>query len=131
MDRTPRLTFDAILAIQSTMNKHDLPDIACLSGRIEADNKRVLRYLDRLPQRVDSLVEALQQTDLNEVRRLSEYLADASDDAGCDTVSYRAERVCEELKKPNNLRGVKRSVVRLIGACGSVRRAKKSDARVE
>ena len=102
------------------MNKHDLPDIARLSGRIEADNKRVLRYLDRLPQRVDSLVEALQQTDLNEVRRLSEYLTDASDDVGCDTVSYRAERVCEELKKPNNLRGVKRRRMKPGGACSQV-----------
>jgi len=102
---------------------HDLPDIARLGHRLAADNHRVARCIDRLPQRAEALVEAVRRTDVPEIRRLSENLAAASGSDGLDTVRYRAERVCEELKKPNNLRAIRHSVVRLIGACGGAARA--------
>ncbi len=100
----------------------DLPHIARLSTRLAADNTRVTRFIDRMAQRVDALLDALRQGDVGELRRLSENLVATSESCGFDTIRYRAERVCEELLKPNNLRGIKRSVVHLIGACGGVRR---------
>jgi hypothetical protein len=102
--------------------QHELPSFPRLFARLAADNERVMRFIDRLPQRVDALVDALQRSDAGELRRLSENMATTSEDCGLDTIRYRAERVCQELLKPNNLRGIKRSVVHLIGACGGVRR---------
>ncbi len=101
--------------------QHDFPNVARLSTRLATDNARVMRSVDRMAQRVDALIDALRRGDVSELRRLSENLAATSDPSG-DTISYRAERVCEELLKPNNVRGIKRSVVHLIGACGSKRR---------
>jgi hypothetical protein len=95
----------------------DLPNFAGLSTRLAADNAKVTRFIDRMAQRVDALLDALKQGDVNELRRLSENLAGASGEGGLGTLRYRAERVCEELLKPNNLRAIKRSVVHLIGAC--------------
>ena len=102
--------------------RHELPNIPRLSTRLATDNTRVTRSIDRMAQRVDALIEALQQGNVGELRRISEDLAGTSDACGFDTIRYRAERVCEELRKPNNLRSIKRSVVHLIGACGGVRR---------
>jgi hypothetical protein len=99
--------------------QHDLPNVAQLSTRLADDNARVARFIDRMAQRIDALMAALQQGDVDELRRLSENLASIGDAHGGDTIRYRAERVCEEIRKPNNLRGIRRSVVRLIGACGT------------
>src|SRR5262245_13640371 len=101
---------------------HDVPNIPKLCSRLATDNARVTRFIDRMAQRVDALMQALQQGDVSELRRLSENIVATSDVSDLDTVRYRAERVCQELLKPNNLRGIERSVVHLIGACGSARR---------
>src|SRR5262245_25634876 len=100
---------------------HELPNIPRLSTRLATDNVRVTRSIDRMAQRVDALMAALQQNDVTELRRLSENIVATGDVSALDNVRYRAERVCQELLKPNNLRGIKRSVVHLIGACGSGR----------
>jgi hypothetical protein len=102
--------------------QHDIPHVARLSTRLAADNLRVMRSVDRMAQRVDALIDALRRGDMSELRRLSENLVTTSNADGADTLRYRAERVCQELHKPNNLRAIKRSVVHLIGACGSLRR---------
>jgi ribosomal protein L29 len=99
----------------------DLPNIARLSARLAVGNALVTAHIERLQQRVDALLQALARTDVQELHRISENLAKTSDACGLDTIRYRAERVCEELKKPNNLRAVRHSVARLIGACGSPR----------
>jgi hypothetical protein len=100
---------------------HDLPPIVQLSARLADGNARVTRFIDRMAVRADALMSALQQGDVGELRRLSEHMVATSDASGLDTVRYRAERVCQELLKPNNIRGIKRSVVHLIGACGARR----------
>ncbi len=110
------------------MQQH-LPNITLLSTRLAADNLRVMRSVDRMAQRVDALIDALRRGDVGELRLLSENLAATSDAAGADTLRYRAERVCRELHKPNNLRAIKRSVVQLIGACGSLRRTDQGQAQ--
>jgi ribosomal protein L29 len=101
--------------------QHDLPNIARLSARLAADNALVTSCIEQLQQRVDALIQALARADVQELRRISEDLAKTSDACGTDTIRYRAERVCEELKKPNNLRAVRQSVARLIGACNAPR----------
>jgi hypothetical protein len=100
---------------------HDLPNIGHLADRLASDNTRLKRCLERLPPRADALVQALGQANMTELRRLSEDLTTTKDACGSDTVRYRAERVCEELKKPNNLRAIRHSVVCLIGACDGQR----------
>ena len=100
---------------------HDLPNITQLSARLANDNTRLKRCLERLPARADALAQALGQADISELRRLSQDLTTTNDACGSDTIRYRAERVCEELKKPNNLKAIRQSVVRLIGACDGQR----------
>jgi hypothetical protein len=95
----------------------ELPNIARLSARLAIGNAVVTGCIERLQQQVEALLQALRQTDVRELHRLSENLAEASEACGMDTIRYRAERVCEEVKKPNNLRAIRHSVARLIGAC--------------
>ena len=106
---------------------YDLPNIARLAARLTADNTRLQRCLERLPPRAEALVQALGQADISELRRLSQDLTTTSDACGSDTIRYRAERVCEELKKPNNLRAIRHTVVRLIGACDGQRGGQAQD----
>jgi hypothetical protein len=101
------------------MNQEELRTMARLSARLAANNARVLSSAERLSDRVDALVAALRRADWSEIRRISENAAAGA--SGTDTIRYRAERVCEELLKPNNLHAIRQSVVRLIGACGTTR----------
>jgi hypothetical protein len=100
------------------MQPDSLPDVARFSTRLAENNVRVMRSVERLPNRVDDLVSALRQADWSEIRRLSERMV-SGDNHSHDTIRYRAERVCEELGKPNNVHAIRQSVVRLIGACGT------------
>ncbi len=97
------------------------PDLAELSSRLAADNARVAKYADQLPGRVDQILEALQSEDWPEIRRLSEYLSEASKAYGYETLHQRAQRVCDEMDGESNQTEVRRRIVRLIGACGSAR----------
>ena len=99
------------------MLPNDLPDVTALSGRLNADNARIASTMESLAQRVLELLEATRRDDLTAVQRLSESLGESSTER--DTIRYRAEQVAQQLAKPNNLRGIKRSVVRLIAAVDS------------
>ena len=102
------------------------PDLTSLNSQLAANTARVSQYVETLTTRVDKLVEATMAEDWQEVRRLSDHLAQNSINYGYPAIGARARRVCDETDKPGqaeeNVLEIKRSVLRLIGACG---RAKK------
>jgi len=102
------------------MQRRDLPNLRDPSARLTADNAKVQNSAERLVQHIDDLVAALQQADWQKLHELSRQMVDETpvDAPARHAITYRAERVCEELRKPNNIRSIKQSVVRLIGACG-------------
>ena len=79
------------------------------------------RLLDNLPARMDQLVEAALQENWGEVLRVSELLAEAGRNHDLPQLAEYANRVQNEASKPNNELEIKRSIVRLISACGKTR----------
>ena len=102
------------------------PHLAELNAQLAANAARVSQYVETLTARVDRLVEATMTEDWREVRRLSDHLAQSSNNYGYEAISERARRVCDEMDKPGdpeaNVQEIKRSVLRLIGACGRAKR---------
>jgi HPt (histidine-containing phosphotransfer) domain-containing protein len=104
------------------MTTRTLPDLGRLSNQLVAHNARIGRYLETLPKHVDKLVQAMEAGDLSEVKRLSDFLASSSVMFDCPEMTEIAQSVCDAVDKPNNETEIKRSVMRLISVCGSVRR---------
>ena len=102
------------------------PDLTSLNSQLAANTARVSQYVETLTARVDRLVEATMTEDWQEVRRLSDHLAQSSNSYGYEAIGERARRVCDEMDKPDkpetNVLEIKRSVLRLIGACGRAKR---------
>ncbi len=95
-----------------------LPDLGGMSRQLAAQNDRLRNYLDSLPRRVDQLVEAAAREEWTEVRRVCEVLASTSVVFDCPQLTDAARRVCHEIEQPNNKRGVRESLLRLISRCG-------------
>jgi len=93
-------------------------DLAKLSGQLTKNNARVGAFVKSLPGWVDRMVDMAAQQDWRDVRQLSEYLALSSESCGCSNLHERACQLADECRKPDNELGIRRSVVRLIGACG-------------
>lgn len=104
------------------MTTRTLPDLGRLSHSLATDTVRIGRYLESLPKHVDKLVQATEAGDWNEVKRLSDFLASSSAMFDCPEMTAVAQSVCEAVEKPNNETEIKRSVMRLIGMCGAIRR---------
>ncbi len=98
------------------------PDISQLSAKMARDNDRVACFVQGLAAHVDRLVEASQKNDWDEVRRVCEFLMMSSSVYGLSKVSHSAESVCRALEQPTNSVEVKRSLLKLVGRCGSARR---------
>jgi hypothetical protein len=99
------------------MNDQTRPDVAHLAATMAANHAKVVQYARTLSDRIDNLVEATVRRDWGEVRRISQQLTDDGRSCGYRAVSALAQRVCDELDKPGNEIGVKRSLIRLIGIC--------------
>jgi hypothetical protein len=99
------------------------PDIAAMSARIAKDNTRVTRFMESLVNHVDLIVDAATAEDWQEVARQAEYLAGGGATHGCSELSHRAAELSETLKNPYNVVTARRQIVRLIGACGRVRKS--------
>jgi tRNA A58 N-methylase Trm61 len=101
------------------------PDLARLNLQLAANAARVSQYVETLTSRVDRLVEATMTEDWQEVRRLSDHLSQSSNSYGYEAIGERARRVCDAMDQPGdaeaNVLEIKRSVLRLIGACGRAR----------
>ncbi len=104
------------------MTTRTFPDLGRLSNQLVADNARIGRYMESLPKHVDKLMQATEAGDWNEVKRLSDFLASSSVMFDCPEMTAIAQSVCEAVDKPNNEIEIKRSVLRLISACDSIRR---------
>ena len=102
------------------MFQKPFPDLRSTARRLADHTKRVARFIEGLPRRVDKLVDATRARDWSEVRRLSEFLACSSDIFGCTEVAQAAQRVCQEVDTADNDVAVKRSVIRLVGSCGAL-----------
>ena len=96
------------------------PDVNRLSGQLAGDNDRVACFVHGLMTHVDQLVAASQENDWQEVRRVSEFLMRSSPVYGLPELARRAELVCRALEDPTNIVEIKRSLVRLVGKCGSI-----------
>ena len=105
------------------MQNENRPNIAEISGKLAADNARVNNFVDELMQHIDSLVAATTKSDWEEVRRLSDNIARDSAMNGFPIVSESAKKVNQAMEDPQgNEIDKRRSVIKLIGACGRARR---------
>lgn len=108
--------------MQDQTQQASTPDLAGLNSQLAANTARVSQYVETLSTRVDRLVDATMAEDWQEVRRLSDHLARNSNNYGYEAIGERARRVCDEMDNPGdaeaNVLEIKRSVLRLIGACG-------------
>jgi CRP-like cAMP-binding protein len=107
------------MAAVSTQPK--LPDLAQLTARLAADNARVARYIERLPEQIDKLVAAVDKAEWDEVQRICDYLARTSQTYGCEALYEQARRVSMALQRRDDELAVKRSVIHLLGAYGRLR----------
>ncbi len=103
------------------MSTASKPDLGGLSDQLAADNVRVDAFINSLPGYVDRLVDVATAKDWQGVRRLSEYLAMTSESCGLVKLNQRALDLAEQSQEPDNETAIRRGVVRVIGACGSVR----------
>jgi hypothetical protein len=95
-----------------------LPSVSQLNARLAQNASRVRQFADNLIEQTDQLVEASIQEDWTEVGRLSEYIARGSEMFGNPDVAKQAWNVIHQLQQPENVTGVRRGIVRLLGACG-------------
>lgn len=78
------------------------------------------QYLDTLAGRIDELVAATARADWDQVQRVCRELADGGRVHGCRAITAAAEHVCDEVNRPCNVLGIKRSLIRMIGTCGRI-----------
>ena len=103
-------------------NQEEQPDITHLSAQMARDNDRVACFIHGLIDHVDRLVSASKKNDWEEVRRVSEFLMKSSSVYELPEVARCAERVCRALDDCADAVEVKRSLLKLVGRCGSVSR---------
>ena len=89
-----------------------------LNNRLAGSAARVRQFADNLLEQTDRLVEASIQEDWSEVARLSEFIARGGEIYGYPEVAERAWQIFHDLQEPDNAAGIKRGIVRLLGACG-------------
>ena len=94
------------------------PDVAHAVSKMAVNVARVCRSVDMLSGRIDEMVVAVSREQWREVQEMSRRLAQSSRRLGCRAISALAQRVYDEARKPDNELGIKRSLVRLIGAHG-------------
>jgi hypothetical protein len=98
------------------MSQHERPDIGRIAATMSANQSRVVEAATTLGNRVDELIAAATRSDWADVERLGREVASHSRSLGYRVLSGMAERVSEEAQRPDNEVGVKRALIRLIGA---------------
>ena len=98
-----------------------LPDLSKSTAKLAADNARVGRFVDSLTERISELADAATRSDWTEIQRLSEYIARCSEIFSLPLVSQAAMNAAEAVNQGDELE-IRRATIRLIGACGRVRR---------
>ena len=100
------------------MTEQKLPNLRPISAEMARNLSRTTDYTDSMAAAVDQLVTAANRDDWDELGAISQQLADEGRKRGRRAVSAMAQIVCDESTKPGNALGSKRSLIRLIGACG-------------
>ena len=97
-----------------------LPNLKSLSRKLADANLRIDRVLENLPGALDHLIQAADRKEWTEVSRLSEILARSCQEQGVplDANAQELASSAHEQSEPQ----IKRSLLRLIGAGGRIRR---------
>ena len=97
-----------------------LPNLRSLSRKLADANLRIDRVLENLPGALDHLIQAADRKQWNEVSRLSQVLAKSCQEQGVplDAPAQEVVGSAAEQDEPQ----IKRSLLRLIGASGRLRR---------
>ncbi|MGI8979033.1 MAG: hypothetical protein ACR2FY_07390 [Pirellulaceae bacterium] len=97
-----------------------LPNLSSLSRKLADANLRIDRVLENLPGALDHLIQAADRKQWNEVSRLSQVLAMSCQEQGVplDASAKEVAGSAAEQDEPQ----IKRSLLRLIGASGRLRR---------
>jgi hypothetical protein len=99
---------------------HPLPNLSSLSRKLADANLRIDRVIENLPGALDHLIQAADRKEWSEVSRLSQVLAKSCQEQGVplDASALEVASSAAEQSEPQ----IKRSLLRLIGESGRVRR---------
>ena len=97
-----------------------LPNLSSLSRKLADANLRIDRVLENLPGALDHLIQAADRKQWSEVTRISQVLASSCQEQGVP-LDASAQDVANSAAEQNEPQ-IKRSLLRLIGASGRLRR---------
>jgi len=105
----------------AAMSTPAFPDVRWLTDRLAGDNSRVSGFVDSLPGVVDRLVDATLTGNLTRVAEIGGQLARESSTAGLANITACADRVCASAEQADDPVELRRSVLKLIEACGQAK----------
>ena len=97
-----------------------LPNLSSLSRKLADANLRIDRVLENLPGAIDHLIQATDRKEWQEVSRLSQLLANSCGERGVP-LEASAQQVASSAHEQSESQ-IKRSLLRLIGDSGRLRR---------
>ena len=102
------------------MSQSPLPNLSSLTKKLADANLRIDRVIESLPGVVDHLIQAADRKEWREVSRLSQLLARSCQEQGVplDAPAQELSATAQSQEEPQ----IKRSLLRLIGASGRLRR---------
>jgi hypothetical protein len=97
-----------------------LPNLSSLSRKLADANLRIDRVIDNLPGALDHLIQAADRKEWSEVSRLGQVLARSCQEQGVplDASAQEVASSAADQSEPE----IKRSLLRLIGESGRLRR---------
>ena len=97
-----------------------LPNLSSMSRKVADANLRIDRVIENLPGALDHLIQAADRKEWSEVSRLSQVLAKSCHEQGVP-LDAPAQEVASSAAEQNEPQ-IKRSLLRLIGESGRLRR---------
>jgi glutamine synthetase adenylyltransferase len=98
------------------------PTLAATSDLLAKNNVRVAALLDQLPAWLDELVDAARYGDVATVQQIAQQLQRQSHVEGYLEIARLARAVRSQTNRSQELLPIKRSVIRLLSACGRLRK---------
>ena len=108
------------------MQEYIRPDLAHSAAQMAANQAKVSQYVETLAGQVDELVAAAARDDWDEVRQVSQQVARSGRACGQEEIAAMAERLGDEAGRPDDVLGIKRRMIRLIGTCGRTGRTRET-----
>ena len=108
------------------MSQPNLPNLSGLSRQLAKANLRIDRVIESLPGALDHLIQAADRKEWREVARLSQILARSCQEQGVplEMPAQELAEIAQNQSEPQ----IKRSLLKLIGAGGRLRREGKPAA---